>query len=58
MGFLSQVAPTPQTNIAPEDGHETFYGTAIAGQDICAYEMSEEDVSWLFICAAPLLIIR
>lgn len=49
MGFLSQVAPTTHVAIEPETGHETFYGTAIARQDICPYEMSEEDVSLCFI---------
>jgi hypothetical protein len=42
MGFLSQVTADSGQ---PEDGQETFYGTAIAGKDICAYEMGEEDVN-------------
>jgi uncharacterized membrane protein len=52
MGFLSQVSPTAHDHIETETGHETFYGTAIAGQDICAYEMGEEDVSSLFYLRA------
>ena len=43
MGFLSQVAPS-DVDGEQEDGNETFYGTAIAGQDVNPYEMREDDV--------------
>jgi hypothetical protein len=44
MGILSQVAPITH-HVHQETGHETFYGTAIAGRDICAYEMGEQGAS-------------
>jgi hypothetical protein len=48
IGFLSHVAPDADVSTKPEDGNETFYGTAIAAHDVSAYEMGEDEVSYQF----------
>jgi hypothetical protein len=56
MGFLSQQVHPPKTK-GPQNMDETFYGTSLAGRDISAFEMREEEVcSRLF--HAPLHVLN
>jgi hypothetical protein len=53
MGFLSTVPPLPAHVSKPQNADETFYGTSLAGRDVCYYEMGEDEV-----CAILLLCVK
>ena len=51
MGFLTHVPALPELR-APQSADETFYGTTLAGSDVCSYEMAEEEV-----CTPPISFV-